>query len=51
MRDVENFVSTPTLISGISGKGIVGIAANRSTSLAWSNDGCIYSWGHNITGN
>jgi hypothetical protein len=36
------------VIMSLHKKGVVGIAANRSTSLAWTSDGSIYRWGLSV---
>jgi hypothetical protein len=33
------------IVGDLSKKGVVGVVANKSTSLAWSSDGQVYRWG------
>lgn len=33
------------IIKDLSNKSIVGVAANRSGSMAWGVDGKVYKWG------
>lgn len=44
----ENFISTPTVVSALSGKAIVGVMARRAVSMAWSESGSVYEWGREV---
>lgn len=52
-RKMGNFVSSPMIIRGLSGKSIVGVSANRSASIGWTSDGKVFKWGahHNVEEN
>ena len=40
-----SILKEPTLIVELSNKKIKGLAANRESSCAWDEKGCIYEWG------
>ncbi|MFA4986437.1 MAG: hypothetical protein WC712_07635 [Candidatus Brocadiia bacterium] len=41
---------TPLLVTGLSGKGVVEVAAGQAHSLARCSDGSVYAWGRNTKG-
>ena len=44
-RPNHTLYQDPVIVSGLSGKGIQGIAAAKESSMAYDEKGNIYEWG------